>query len=314
MTGLSDTAIALFQRRFLTNAFLPVLLFLPAVLMPILLQDGRLQVWGNDWAAQITVLKVLEVVIYLAGVWFVAAILESQLRNVTQLFEGYRFQRLGSLTRAATWWHRRRRENLDRAPDPSGRHYAYALDPNTELLPTRLGNILRAAEHYAIDRYNADLFLLWPRLYRAFPADFARNLEDTRARMEFLLVVSLWSAAFGTSTLAMLVASDSPAWLTAACFLAGMTLSYLTYETSLSAAEEYGDRLRAGFDLYRFDLLRQLRVKEPTSLAEERNLWGALQGVIILGLPPTREAEWMYQSAPVAQSEVRVKLSWLRQP
>jgi hypothetical protein len=306
VAGLADTAAGLFQPRFLRNALLPVFLFPLAAATPVLLQEGRLGEWARAWNGQSGALKALELALYLAATWFAATILESQLRNLTQLFEGYWFQHLGRVSRAAIAWHRQRRDALDDADDQLERHRAYALAPETALLPTRLGNILRSAEHYSIDRYNADLFLLWPRLYRAFPDAFARNLEEARARMEFLLVVSAWSGAFGICTLISLISINAPAWLTAACFVTGMGLAYVTYTTALPAAEEYGDRLRAGFDLYRFDVLRQLRLKDPTCLEDEQDVWGALQYVIVYGQPPKREAELMYQSE--ASPEILIRL------
>lgn len=309
MAGIAESAAALFHPRFLRNCFLPVLLFPPAVLAPIVAQQARVEDWASGWDRQSAALQVLEVLLYLAATWFVASIVESQLGNLTKLFEGYPFQRLGAVSSAAEAWHRRRRDALDPIADQLERHRAFALAPETALLPTRLGNILRAAEHYAIDRYNADLFLLWPRLYRVFPDAFARNLEESRARMEFLLVVSFWSGAFALATLVSLIWTDAAASLTALCFLTGTGLSYATYSTSLPAAEEYGDRLRAGFDLYRFALLEQLRLKEPESLADEQDVWGAFQSVIVFGEPPgEREQELMYRSTAAPELVVRLRL------
>ncbi|MGB9940487.1 hypothetical protein [Methanosarcina sp.] len=53
----------------------------------------------------------------------------------------------------------------------------YPIDRNN-LLPTRLGNLLRAAEEYPTIRYGLETFTVWPRLWMVLP-DSARNLHNS---------------------------------------------------------------------------------------------------------------------------------------
>lgn len=53
----------------------------------------------------------------------------------------------------------------------------YPIDKNN-LLPTCLGNLLRAAEEYPTIRYGLEIFTVWPRLWMILP-DSARNLHNS---------------------------------------------------------------------------------------------------------------------------------------
>ena len=61
-------------------------------------------------------------------------------------------------------------------------------------MPTRLGNILRAAESYPHDRYGADAVLTWPRLFPLLPDRLTASLTAARAEIEQVVVAGLFSA------------------------------------------------------------------------------------------------------------------------
>lgn len=302
MSSVVETAAGVFERRFLQNAFLPVMLFGPAVAAPTVLSQGRLRDLAETWDAQSPTLKALEIVGYLALVWFLAAIVASQWRNLTRLFEGYPLRRiklLRPLYQAGVSHHRRRQRALNGRPRV--RSQMYPLMPG-RVMPTRLGNILRAAEQYPRDRFRAPTVLLWSRLYRIFPTEFASNIESAAARLEFLLVVSAWCASFAGISCTVGLTFGTPPNVVAACCGGGMLLAYLAYRSAIPAALQYGNRLRAGFDLYRLDLLERLTFKRPRSLSEEAALWSAVDNLAVpSGTPPgyktppdAWQREWMY--------------------
>jgi hypothetical protein len=302
-----DRALAVLERRFFTNAFLPVLLFAPAVATPILLQDGRLSALVRTWDRQSGTLKLLETGGYLAVVWFAAAIVASQWSRLTKLLEGYSVRRLGPVRSRAVEWHKARRAALER----SGRAARLLHDsyPSAErVLPTRLGNILRAAEEYPRDRYGFPQLILWSRLYPVLKPDFAANLEAVRARMEFLHVVCAWCAAFAVGSLGLGIAFGSAPLLVAWCFVAGMGFAHAAYVSSLPAALEYGDRLKAAYELHRFDLMRILSLKTPRTLTEEKRLWTQFVDFVVLGerMPAQWQREWMYRDAPAPEAVLRL--------
>ncbi len=53
-----------------------------------------------------------------------------------------------------------------------------------DVMPTRLGNILRTAETRPWQRYGLDAVLLWPRLWLLLPEDICKQLTAARAQMD----------------------------------------------------------------------------------------------------------------------------------
>jgi hypothetical protein len=144
-----------------------------------------------------------------------------------------------------------------------------------DLLPTRLGNIMRSAELYPGDdgRYGIDAVFFWPRLYAVLPEPMRDSLQEARSSLDLMLVTS------GLSLLFLLIA---------ACLLpfAGMgqgsiligvvgagLVALLTYRGAVRAAVVFAELVRTSFDLYRGSLLAQLGYDQPTSLDKERELW-----------------------------------------
>lgn len=275
MGEIFDRASSLLERRFLKNAFLPALLLPLAILAPYFLQQGRLEQLAGAWDAQSLAVKGMQLVGYFSIVWFLAAILASQWRNIIRLFEGYPLMRVPHLGEYCADWHRSRAEHLDIKRHLWALYYGYPEDPD-DFLPTRLGNILRAAERYPYYRYRADTIVVWPRLYHLLPRQFVDDVEDARSTVEFLLVVSLWFAAFGLGSLTLITLTGGPLLLGVVCLQAGALGAYAAYLSALPAAEEYGEQLRAGVELHRLQLLESLRLPAPKNLEEERVTWERL--------------------------------------
>jgi len=140
------------------------------------------------------------------------------------------------------------------------------LYPNPErLLPTRLGNILRAAEDRAGDSYGLDAVTVWPRLHPLLPADFRDRLDHQRLQLDISV---RYSVTFFVTAVGCLLLLYSHGWwmLLPIGFL---ILTYMAYRSALSAAVLYGQGLRVAFDLYRFDLLRALHLPLPATLEKE---------------------------------------------
>jgi hypothetical protein len=144
------------------------------------------------------------------------------------------------------------------------------------VLPTRLGNILKAAEEYpaAEGRYGMDAVFFWPRLIAVVPDTARADLSDARASMALLLNVSTLAFLFGVGSFAALAAAVvHPAAVFWACGAAGLVLAALAYRSALAPARVYAELVRATFDLYRADLLDKLKFGLPESLDGERVLW-----------------------------------------
>ncbi len=130
----------------------------------------------------------------------------------------------------------------------------------TRLLPTQLGNILRAVEDRPRDKYGLDAVLCWPRLWLLLP-DIARTeLTAARQRMDGLVQLWLWSGLFCLWAIGFWV------WWPLVLGLLGLGLAY---RWLLQAAQVYGELVEAAFDLYRFRLYEALRLPLPTDPTTE---------------------------------------------
>ncbi|MEV0680445.1 hypothetical protein AB0I60_28415 [Actinosynnema sp. NPDC050436] len=207
--------------------------------------------------------------------------------------------------------------------------------PPGDVQPTRMGNVVRAAEQHPTTRYRLDAVVLWTRLQPVLPKEFADAVRDAKVSVDLLLTTAVFLPLFGmplTWWLAWrLPAIEGPAtWLTVlavvvcgcavvrlnhrmlppavaggglvvvhavtrvwepvlrieVCLLwtlALAVLSYGLYRNATHATLAYAERLRTAFDLYRWKLLEELRIKLPETLTEEQHVWGGLSQFLYRG-------------------------------
>jgi hypothetical protein len=292
MNGLLDRFTSILNRRFMLVSFLPALIFAGGLGLLVLITTGK---GGQalDWWSRLP--GSLQIVIFLsmfAAIWLLGGLLDSQSRNLIQLFEGYPLERLAlPLHRRATAWHSACQALLYRdKEDP--RYLAaekllgkrrprrfperpFILYPEIDrtIMPTRLGNVIRAAEDHAETHYDINYLTVWPRLAHICSERFFEEYQDARAKLEFLLVVSTLAGLFAFSGGTVLLVFEASIGAFVAVVLGGAGLAWLAYFTAVHAAIEYGEKMRASVDLFRLDLLRQLRYAEPHSLDEEKSCW-----------------------------------------
>jgi hypothetical protein len=144
------------------------------------------------------------------------------------------------------------------------------------VMPTRLGNALRYAEDFAGRRYGLKAVSVIPRLYPLMPTLMVDLLEDSRRELDLM---ARFTANFLIATMVMLLAFyRTPTWQ---CFaLLAYCLGWLSYRGCVAAAREYGEMLIVAIDLYRFDLLQQMRIELPATIHEERILNSRLMALI----------------------------------
>lgn len=179
----------------------------------------------------------------------------------------------------------------------------------SSVLPTRLGNVIRSFENYPERQYQIAAIPLWPRLIAKIPGDYSAVIDDTKSRFDFLLNLATLS---GLLALCLLLAGlASPAhtasfaglvsWLLQTLFFAWLAL--WLYRQSVERAMAWGDLVKSAFDLYRWELLRQLGYTyTPTTPAEERQVWANISSRIIFGDPPAGQGTLIpYTPAPRPQ-------------
>ncbi|HIP96620.1 MAG TPA: hypothetical protein EYH32_05320, partial [Anaerolineae bacterium] len=126
-------------------------------------------------------------------------------------------------------------------------------------MPTRLGNVLRAAERRPRDRYGLETVAVWPRLWLILPEQARLDVGKARMGLQDAVRLVTWSLLF--------VLWGVVAWW---AFIPGLLIAYFGYRTAVARAETYGELLESCFDLYRFDLYHALHWPRPSSTAEER--------------------------------------------
>lgn len=72
------------------------------------------------------------------------------------------------------------------------------------LLPTRLGNILRAAEDYAYSRYGLHTFIVWQRLWLLIPEETKKEIREARQKLDQPISLMIWIILFSILSICLL--------------------------------------------------------------------------------------------------------------
>jgi hypothetical protein len=279
--GVSQT----FSLRFYLVDLLPTMLL---ALLPIVLWDSgapfekpaleNLSLAERDP-------KAWQVALFLLGALAVAVILQPFQLALVQFLEGYwgpspLQQRVAEI---GIELQRRRRRELDlinETPDIAGatppmldwvdlRGRWYPRDEK-RLLPTRLGNTLRASEDRSGGRYGFSTIATWPRLYVQLPGPLSAAIGETRDQLDTAarLSVTLGLATLVSAGLLLPVGLSWPLLIP----VGTAALAWLSYQAAIKAAEQHGAFLDAAFDLHRFDLIKQLHLELPRTADGERRL------------------------------------------
>jgi hypothetical protein len=313
---LFDKVTGLFDKRFTLALLLPVFAFAAGTgaLVATMAGWSRTAAW---WSHLDAARQVALGVAAAAAVVVLAIIIGTQVVAMTRLLEGYwrsawADKTVGGLGR---WHEERRRDKLARAVQAAvatqvaqdalasqagqaaqaekairasaaakasadlgyQRSYLSFPPPPAPVMPTRLGNALRAAEAYPGDaeRWGLDAVFWWPRLYLILPDGARSQVDDARAGLDQLVVLTMLSAAFGVVALAL---SGAGLNLTVglSCAAGTFLLSRGSYLAAVTSATVFGELVRSCYDLFRGDLLTRLGWPMPPTLTRERQLWGAL--------------------------------------
>jgi hypothetical protein len=127
--------------------------------------------------------------------------------------------------------------------------------------PTRLGNIIRAADARPLTKYGLDTTTCWPVLWLLLEESERADISKARAALNLHAQAWAWSLLFLVWT--------PLAWWAAPV---GLVACFVVYNSMLSAGQLYGQLLEASFDLYRDRLYTALRLPLPKDSFEEREL------------------------------------------
>jgi hypothetical protein len=149
--------------------------------------------------------------------------------------------------------------------------------PN-RLMPTRTGNMLRAAEDRAYERYGLDAVAVWPRLWLVLP-DVARDeLTAARTALNSAVAAALWGLLF---------CAFAP-W-TMLAVPVGLCVAVLAVKGWIPRrAQAFGELVDSAFDLYRPALYKALRWPLAATPQQERAQGEALASYLWRGSDDTK--------------------------
>ncbi len=281
--GLGNKLAEQWAPRILTPAFAFWLGGLIAWLWGNLGADIRANGWAAALQAHTTKLHTLPIVLQVALVVVIllalvasAAIAERLTLPLLRILEGYWPLRLGGWLQRHNFT--RRQAAYKRAGALAGKRDDGGLTPGEDAelatlerrlrqtpatqaltMPTRLGNLLRAAEARPRERYGLDTVVSWPYLWLLLDEDTKAELIQARSTLNSATRVWLWGALFAVWTV----------WAWWALPVAVAVCASIYYGSMLSAAEVYGDLVEATFGLRRTALYAALRWPPPASPNEE---------------------------------------------
>jgi hypothetical protein len=244
---------------------------------------SELEAWVTGRSPAYQILLLIVATLLVVGS---AAVMRSMASRIIRALEGYWLQvpplpwvRERLETRARNSWGRLRSEyrtvlsgcrsaTLAGTPDPVLERRRADLEDRLhrrpgkrhEQMPTKLGNVLRAAELRPIAKYGIDPVSGWPAFWLVLPSETRTMLTQARQHLD--------GAALSVAWACMCVVWSVLAWWAAPVAVVAAVAIYRGQV--LRAAESYADLLEASFDVYRWNLYDALRLRRPARISEER--------------------------------------------
>ncbi|MFC9607995.1 hypothetical protein ACFTTN_31680 [Streptomyces niveus] len=279
INGMMGRAVGALDPRFVLTLLMPVLVFWSGV-AALFTKSSHWAGWAGHWNDLAGLQQVLVVTATTGVLILFATIVGHHVIPIMRIFEGYwgRNRLAEAANRLATGFQQSRWRRIRNNPDQYTRRYQQFPVRETDLRPTRFGNVVRAAETYATDerRYGMDAVFFWPRLLAVMPDGTRALLANARAGMELMVITSALATVLTVASLILGPLMNVPAstWLSTA--IAAALVARITYTAAVRSADTYGELVRTSFDLYRRDLLRSMGFKPPQDLPAERALWKAI--------------------------------------
>jgi hypothetical protein len=179
----------------------------------------------------------------------------------------------------------RRKEELEKevASLPAGWRQdlrAEKLDrfPAGDLVPSALGNALRAFENYGLNRYNLNSQLLWVSLYSSVTDDLRSEYEHSRAAVDFFVALLYVSGVF--AFVAILSAFGTAHYPLLLAAVVALVLMPILYRLAVQSTSYWARTTRAIVDLGRQELATHLGLRIPVTTEGERKMWGVVNAFV----------------------------------
>jgi len=150
--------------------------------------------------------------------------------------------------------------------------------PSGALAPTAMGNIARSIRSYGLSRYSLNLDTFWTRLQKVMQPDpFYAVLQDAKVQLDFMVAVFWLAIVTLIIWIPVLAFSSGNLFVYLGVAAAGGLVVWSSYGLALRNYRTFADLMRTSVDLFRLNLLKELRAPEPSGSAHEALLWRAVE-------------------------------------
>lgn len=145
-----------------------------------------------------------------------------------------------------------------------------------QMMPTRLGNVLRRHERLAGSQYGLEAIGVIRHVALVAPAQRVGYVNDQRQLLD--LSVRMSATSIFATFIAVAFLWHHGLWLLIALVPYG--IAYLSYRGAVVVAHEYGSAVSTMIDLDRFTLYDSLRLPRPATTAGERQMNAKLMRLV----------------------------------
>ena len=174
---------------------------------------------------------------------------QAQLQGVTSLTaeEWIEYQSLSSLKNKSKFKHQFKGLAIEELLEYSLLEQRLRQFPpqDCRVMPTRLGNLLSAAESRSSEKYGLDSIICWPSLWLVLPDSTKAEIQIARANLNEAARAWFWSLLFVSWSI----------WKWWAAIVGLFSAFFIYYYWLLNTAIIYGQLIEAAFDTHRTKLL-----------------------------------------------------------
>jgi len=158
------------------------------------------------------------------------------------------------------------------------------------VLPTELGNVIRAFETHPRERYGLDGIAIWPRIAAILSEKERLDIDEVTTDVAFWINGLVIVGVFGSLLFAeRLWHRPGGAIVTFAIEIAVVisvtVIGTFIYRQLISAAIRWGEPVRAAFDGHRLELYDRLGVRRPVTADDDKVVGDAINRMLVFGEP-----------------------------
>jgi hypothetical protein len=294
----------LLDRDFVIGYFLPVALFVTGTLslltgFGMIMEVQRLLPFGPNVDA------LLGTTLLAVATWIGAVLLLTANRGILRILEGYGKFNPANLLKPLQC--RRYRDLMNKKAELEAEAYkaydagntlpadkAAELDrvartladefPSKEhILPTAIGNVIRAFEEYPRLMYGLDDIPGWSRLLTVVPKDYRALIDSAKAQADFWVNLMVFSVLFILEYIGCAINEGNlpVLWMP----FAAIVVYLISYWRARSQMIEWGDNVKAAYDVFLPELRKKLGFAPQALNTMERKTWVDFSQAIIYRLP-----------------------------